>query len=816
MDMVKAAYRGQEYDMHFPGAEEEVRATKTILCNGKRLGVTANLYEALLSLRETRPGNGEYWIDAVCMNQSDMTERNAQVGMMGRIYQSADLVLVWLGDCSSKLAQGLPELEALAQRPPRELPPFELLIDDESTSTTAASSAFFKNDRFCISAAAMTVLDLTNRQWFKRIWVLQEFCLAKHVVFLYGKHYVSLQALLTSFIWAYQNPVEAMKPEKGWNIAKTYILPRWFSHTGDIPNVLLARKAIAQGHKLTLREWLLTCKGRSATDPKDFVFGGLSLIYPESLRIDKQRLQPGDYANSTHPPPLPPRPGTRAPNSNQPTMERPTAMVGVSISSVPLPKGLWSVIEIDYKASEAEILVNVAACLLSQNEPHSLDLLSIAARPRDADDLLKAPLKCKSSRTYDLPSWVPALGSWTSLVNSNLAAAAVAAGGGGTAFAAGTLGQLQEAVPSPTISRDGTTLYLDAMPLDKIDEIILNAKFSYSKEHLDALIPFLELLAALPYTYPSDVGTSFNAIATALASSLSSFSSRDTELDSMMDGDVNRSSSSLPPQLLPRVWLCEIIEREVRLWVTFLRIDIKAFTVLKKIRANKRRRLESLLAVYRQLIGKFDDLPWSGTADQGIPPPDESHGDEQKKRRSEEIIESLCSKIEERIPGQSRRFLEAEMEPISPEAQRYENAFYSAMNWRSLFRTKDGLIGMGPSWLSCGDWVMPVRGAIVPYVFRHVDEDLKQQVKSLGNTVEKLEKHLFELKSTAKRNQQRLSIADTERKIASLKQKIGELCGQVGRKNAWVLIGEAYVEGVMRGEALERAGFDAFERIAIV
>ncbi|KAK6831599.1 hypothetical protein RU639_002991 [Aspergillus parasiticus] len=141
VDIVKAAYRGQEYDMHFPGVEEEVRATKTILCNGKRLSVTANLYEALLSLQRTRPGNGEYWIDAVCMNQryptssrscltgsgrdeyggmtdqlnGDMTERNAQVRMMGRIYQSVDLVLVWLGDCSSKLAQRLPELEALAQ-----------------------------------------------------------------------------------------------------------------------------------------------------------------------------------------------------------------------------------------------------------------------------------------------------------------------------------------------------------------------------------------------------------------------------------------------------------------------------------------------------------------------------------------------------------------------------------------------------------------------------------------------------------------------------------------------------------------------------
>ncbi|KAB8221216.1 hypothetical protein BDV33DRAFT_202697 [Aspergillus novoparasiticus] len=160
------AYRGQEYDMHFLGAEEQVRATKTILCNGKRLGVTANLYEALLSFRQP------------CL-EIDMTERNAQVRMMGRIYQSAELVLVSLGDYSSKLAQGLPELEALAQRPPRELPPFELLIDDERTSTTAASSDPFKNDRFCISAAAMTALDLTNRQWLKRIWVLQEFFLEK-------------------------------------------------------------------------------------------------------------------------------------------------------------------------------------------------------------------------------------------------------------------------------------------------------------------------------------------------------------------------------------------------------------------------------------------------------------------------------------------------------------------------------------------------------------------------------------------------------------------------------------------------------------
>lgn len=62
--------------------------------------------------------------------------------MMGRIYQSADLVLAWLGDCSSKLAQGLPGLEALAKKLPSELPPYPDIYDSNKFRTiydTAAS-----------------------------------------------------------------------------------------------------------------------------------------------------------------------------------------------------------------------------------------------------------------------------------------------------------------------------------------------------------------------------------------------------------------------------------------------------------------------------------------------------------------------------------------------------------------------------------------------------------------------------------------------------------------------------------------------------
>ncbi|KAI4926776.1 hypothetical protein J4E85_007071 [Alternaria conjuncta] len=42
---------------------------------------------------------GEYfWIDALCINQSDDVEKSLQVQRMGDIYKNAKEVLVWLGD----------------------------------------------------------------------------------------------------------------------------------------------------------------------------------------------------------------------------------------------------------------------------------------------------------------------------------------------------------------------------------------------------------------------------------------------------------------------------------------------------------------------------------------------------------------------------------------------------------------------------------------------------------------------------------------------------------------------------------------------
>ncbi len=81
------------------------KAPFLIYCEGKTLEVTENCYNALQRLREVGAKAGgsaqdlEFcWIDAICIDQSNLDERAAQVVIMADIYASARLVVIWLGE----------------------------------------------------------------------------------------------------------------------------------------------------------------------------------------------------------------------------------------------------------------------------------------------------------------------------------------------------------------------------------------------------------------------------------------------------------------------------------------------------------------------------------------------------------------------------------------------------------------------------------------------------------------------------------------------------------------------------------------------
>jgi hypothetical protein len=76
---------------------------QSIQCKGPagdpagRLFITRNCAAALRRLR-LPDSSRTVWIDSICINQNEVTERNHQLGLMAQIYTKAEQVVIYLGE----------------------------------------------------------------------------------------------------------------------------------------------------------------------------------------------------------------------------------------------------------------------------------------------------------------------------------------------------------------------------------------------------------------------------------------------------------------------------------------------------------------------------------------------------------------------------------------------------------------------------------------------------------------------------------------------------------------------------------------------
>ncbi|KAK1689138.1 heterokaryon incompatibility protein-domain-containing protein [Colletotrichum godetiae] len=127
---------------------------------GKRwdiLPITRNCHNALRRLRysgRSRP----LWVDAICINQSDVGERSHQVGIMQDIYATSIRVLIYLGEDQGNME-------------PPSSPPWNF---DKWNTLNGRSLPAHK--------------DLTQLSYFKRVWVIQEIAAKRKPWVLFGTH----------------------------------------------------------------------------------------------------------------------------------------------------------------------------------------------------------------------------------------------------------------------------------------------------------------------------------------------------------------------------------------------------------------------------------------------------------------------------------------------------------------------------------------------------------------------------------------------------------------------------------------------------
>jgi hypothetical protein len=136
--------------------------------------ITESASQALRHLRRSEHRRN-LWVDGICINQSNIQERGHQVKLMGRVYSSAEGVLAWLG----------PDPRQRSKHTFRKKRRGEVVIRCMSNLKYARSRA--EKER--------ATLELLENSWFKRVWVVQEFALARQAIFQWGHEQLDEVAL---------------------------------------------------------------------------------------------------------------------------------------------------------------------------------------------------------------------------------------------------------------------------------------------------------------------------------------------------------------------------------------------------------------------------------------------------------------------------------------------------------------------------------------------------------------------------------------------------------------------------------------------
>lgn len=137
-----------------------------------RLG--GNLACAMRHLRYTHEAR-TLWIDAICIDQSNLEEREKQVARMSSIYKNASRVVVWLGTGSEESDLAMCKLAHLGRQ-------VTLTKDNWLICPPDAEEPYW-----CESACEVpyseevwtAIENLLERSWFSRIWIIQEIQLAR-------------------------------------------------------------------------------------------------------------------------------------------------------------------------------------------------------------------------------------------------------------------------------------------------------------------------------------------------------------------------------------------------------------------------------------------------------------------------------------------------------------------------------------------------------------------------------------------------------------------------------------------------------------
>lgn len=219
---------------------------RNITINGKRFEVRRNLWDFLRSAskrprartsdKATEQSGKELdfrslWVDALCIDQENLRERNHQVQQMGRIYRNAQYVVAWMG-LDYRVA---------------------ILLD--GTESTSGLSFF-----------------CTNQYW-TRAWITQEIALSRDVYFFAALKAINIHSLIQ------RGPYFEKIPTNSYSTSNTYCPGLYHLNNGTSKgyNYHVLYDMIERNDKYNLLENMWRFQDRICSNWQDAVYSLLSM-----------------------------------------------------------------------------------------------------------------------------------------------------------------------------------------------------------------------------------------------------------------------------------------------------------------------------------------------------------------------------------------------------------------------------------------------------------------------------------------------------------------------------------------------------------
>ncbi|MCJ1405246.1 hypothetical protein MMC11_008473 [Xylographa trunciseda] len=169
-----------------------------MLIDGEEPSIGYNLDLALRHFRlrpEVFPSEVDIliWVDAVCIDQSNVSERNQQVAQMRSIYAEAKEVIVWLGEPDEHSEKALPFLRDLERRV-KPAGGYEAFLAEYSRTIKKYPVLEQSPDY----EGWLALNEFLARPWFERAWIIQEVTVAIETVIhelAWSKHVTRLGKL---------------------------------------------------------------------------------------------------------------------------------------------------------------------------------------------------------------------------------------------------------------------------------------------------------------------------------------------------------------------------------------------------------------------------------------------------------------------------------------------------------------------------------------------------------------------------------------------------------------------------------------------